>query len=825
MINETVPFGQWLKQHRRKLDLTQEELSERIGCSYIAIRKIEAGVRRPSRQVAELLADLFKVPAEERAAFMVYARGRQEGGARGEDGESAGGEQARQSSGASGGAASEQPRTSNIPARLTRLIGREEIATEIGSRLLRDEIRLLTLTGAPGIGKTSLALQVAAGLVPHFREGLFFVALAPIVEPAMVTTAIAKVFGLADSGQRPLGEALVALLRDKEMILLLDNFEQVIEAAPLVVDILERCSQVKVLVTSREPLHVRGERVFRVPPLQLPDLGRARTVETLSRSPAVALFVERAHAIEPDFELTGQNAEAVAAICVRLEGLPLAIELAAARIRTLTPQEIQARLESRLKLLSGGPRDLPARQQTLRNAIGWSYALLSDGERKLFARLGVFVGSFDLPAVEAVCNARGDLPFDVLDGLESLRNKSLLKQGDRMGGHSRFTMLEMIREYALERLGIGETSEDAVEGTEGKGEGPRVGGAEIIRRLHAEYFLVLAEGAEMQLRGPQQVDWLYRLEEEHDNLRAALRWSLERRELELALAMAGSLWKFWELHSHLSEGRKWLTAALSLPDSGRITRAKMAGRAKALFAAGRLAERQGDNSSSQPLLEESLALARKIDDKPLLALVLHNLSNLAAYHGDYATGHTLAEESLAIRSEMGDRWGMANVLHNLGFQAGAMGDYAASRAFYEQSLDISRELDDKWGIAYSLDGLGLRILDQRDYALAYSLIQEGLTLRRELDDKSGIARSLERLARIAGRGGQPVRAARLFGAAEALRQKEDIPIMPVDYPTYEKTVVEAHTQLDEAEWAKAWQEGQAMTVEDAVEYALMEWQP
>jgi predicted ATPase/transcriptional regulator with XRE-family HTH domain len=801
----TVPFGQWLQQRRKELDLTQEELAERLGCSKIAIRKLEAGARRPSRQVAGLLAALLDVPAAETNAFINFARGL--------DGQ-----------GSPESAQGPRP-PGNLPAPLTRLIGREDTVSEIGSRLLRDDVRLLTLTGPPGIGKTSLSIQVAADLLPQFRDGAYFVALAPVVETAMVTTGIAKVLGLGDSGHRPLGEALIELLSDKQLLLVLDNFEQVIEAAPAVANLLERCLQVKVLATSREPLHVRGERLFRVPPLQLPESG-AHSLEVLLQSPAVTLFVERAHAIEPDLALTQQNAEAVASICIGLEGLPLAIELAASRVTTLALQEIQARLDGRLKLLSHGPRDLPARQQALRTAIDWSYALLSDGEQKLFARLGVFVGGFTLPAVEAVCNTRGDLPFDVVDGLESLLNKSLLKQVERAHGHPRFGMLEMIREYALERLEADVNSENPAN-TPGSPQLTRTGGssdasrssAEIVRKHHAEYFLALAEGAEMQLRGPQQVEWLYRLEEEHDNLRAALRWAVERRQPHLALGMGGSLWKFWELHGHLTEGRKWLATTLSTFGAGRGSKSRRA-TAKALFAAGRLAERQGDNAAAQPLLEEGLAIARLVNDKPLIALVLHNLSNLAAYDGAYAPARTFAEESLAIRTELGDPWGRANTLHNLGFVAERMGDHAAAYSYFEQSLALSRELEDKWGVAYSLDGLGLQTLATRDYALANSLLGEGLALRRQLGDKSGIARSFERLARVAGKQGQPVRAARLFGAAEVLREKEDIPIMPVDRPAYEESVAQARTNLNEAEWQKAWREGRLMTVQQAGDYAL-----
>jgi tetratricopeptide (TPR) repeat protein len=358
-------------------------------------------------------------------------------------------------------------------------------------------------------------------------------------------------------------------------------------------------------------------------------------------------------------------------------------------------------------------------------------------------------------------------------------------------------MLEMIGEYASERL--------AARGEE-----------ERLRRLHAEYYLALAEASEQALAGASQRLWIVRLEEEHDNLRAALGWALERGEDELALGMSGSLWKFWELHGHLREGRRWLGAALSAPSLGLdMPRTH----AKALFAAGRLAERQGDNASAWVWLTESVRMAREHADKGLLALGLHNLANLATYEGDYAAARTFAEESLAIRKETGDLWGMANTLHNLGFQAEAVGEYAEAGGYFAQSLAISRELEDAWGTAYSLDALALIRLQQGDYVLANSLLEESLALRQELGDKSGIARSLERLARVAGKRGQSRRAARLYGAAGALREREDIPIMPVDRRVHEEGLAEAKAGLSEAEWSEAWGEGRHMTLEQAIEFA------
>jgi predicted ATPase/class 3 adenylate cyclase len=473
----------------------------------------------------------------------------------------------------------------NLPIQPTPLIGREKEVAEVCERLVRLEVRLVTLTGAGGTGKTRLGLQAAAELTEEFHEGVFFVSLAAIRDPQLVVSAMAGTLGVKEEGGQPLLESLKSYLAERRMLLLVDNFEQVLEAAPMVTELLSSAPNLKVLATSRTPLRLYGEHEYPVPPLALPDPGQLPSVERLTQYEAVRLFVERAQAAKADFSITNESAPAVAEICHRLDGLPLAIELAAARIKLLTVQAMLARLGNRLRLLTGGARDLPERQRTLRSTIEWSYGLLEEGEKVLFARLSAFAGGRTLEAMEAICDAGGDLAVDVLDGLTSLVDKSLLKQEEGAGGEPRFVMLETIHEFAREKL-------------------RESGEAEDIRRLHAEYFLALAEEAEPAVEGEQQPAWLDRLEEEHDNIRAALSWSLgQDRDPELALQMGAALGEFWYLRGHFSEARRWLEEALA--ESGGTP---TAAHARSLQRVSWLAFLQGDLDRAEEASEEGLGL-------------------------------------------------------------------------------------------------------------------------------------------------------------------------------------------------------------------------
>ena len=460
--------------------------------------------------------------------------------------------------------------SNNLPLQPTPLVGREREVLEVCGRLRQEEVRLLTLTGPGGTGKTRLALQAAADLLEDFEDGVFFVALATVTDPDLFLKEIAGVLGLQESGDVPLEEILKEYLGRRELLLVLDNFEQILSDAPLVGELLSATPRLKVLVTSRIPLGIYGEHEYAVPPLTVPDPRRLPDIGALSQYEAVRLFIERAGAAKAGFEITSENAPAIAEICARLDGLPLAIELAAARIKLLPPKAILTRLANRLKLLTGGAKDLPARQRTLRGAIEWSHDLLDEGERTLFARLAVFSGGRTLEAIEAVCDAEGDLPIDAFDGVSSLLDKSLLTRHEGPQEEPRFVMLETIHEYAREKLEVS-------------------GEAEETRRLHAEYFLAYAEEAEPELVGAEQIEWMDRLEAEHDNLRVALSWSVEAGEVESVLRMAGSLSLFWSVRGYSSEGRGWCEEALA-----RDAAHESPMRAKVLLGLGIMAWRQSD---------------------------------------------------------------------------------------------------------------------------------------------------------------------------------------------------------------------------------------
>jgi predicted ATPase/class 3 adenylate cyclase len=487
-----------------------------------------------------------------------------------------------------------ESRPNNLPLQPTPLIGRQREVAEVIDRVQSEEVRLLTLIGPGGMGKTRLALQAAGDLLEEFEDGVFFVALATITDPDLVPSTVAGPLGVKESAQQPLIESLKNYLQKKHLLLLVDNFEQVLDGASVVGELVAACPTLKVLATSRTPLRLYGEQEYPVPPLALPDPRVLPPLEVFTQYEAVRLFVERARSVQPNFEVTNESAPAVAEICARLDGLPLAIELAAARVRLLPPQKMLQRLGNRLKLLKGGARDLPTRQQTLRGTIDWSYDLLEEDEKTLFGRLSVFAGGRTLEAIEEICDPEGDL-VDGLERVESLLEKSLLRQEEGPKGEPRFVMLETVHEYAREKL---------VESGE----------AEEIQRAHAEYFLALAEEAAPRLRTPEDRQWLERLETEHDNLRAALSWALERGESELALRLGGALGIFWHGHGHLSEGRNWLEEALATDE-----RASAVARVKALEALFWLTYDQWDLDRAEAVAQEGLKLSNEAEPGASLA--------------------------------------------------------------------------------------------------------------------------------------------------------------------------------------------------------------
>jgi predicted ATPase len=711
--------------------------------------------------------------------------------------------------------------------------------------LQRDDVRLLTLTGPGGVGKTRLAARVAADCGDFFAGGAVFVALASIAEPGLVIATMAHRLGLGDGDGRPLQVALREHLRMQHLLLVLDNFEQVLAAAPALADLLGACPGLKLLVTSRAALHLQGEHEYPVPPLELPASEQLPAAEQLAQYAAVALFVQRARAVNPGFSLTTQNAPVVAAICRRLDGLPLAIEIAVARIKVLPPQALLARLtpesgHSLLHLLTGGAQDLPARQQTVRNAVAWSYDLLDAAEQTLFRRLAIFAGGWTLEGAEAVCALPGSPDLAVLDELSSLEGKSLVEYVELAPGQARFRYLEVIREYALERLeASGETA--------------------TLRVRHAACYRALAQEVEPALKGPDQADALARLDQEQDNLRAALRWACAGGDLEIGLQTAGALRRMWEIRGYLSEGRQWFAELLARAERGE---AQVAGstRALAVYGAGTLAYRQSDYAQASILLEESLALWRALADTRGVAAALNDLGNVAMSSGDHERARLLYLQSLDLRRELADPWGIGSVLNNLAIVAEEQHDYARAVAWYEESIAIRRELGDTSAIASGLGNLGAAAMDHGDYERAAAcfkeglalqralgdrrgtavllnhfgaltflqgryeeaavLLREGLVLSREIGDKLRIAALIETLGTVAYEQQQPHHAARLYGASEALRTASLAVLSSSDQANHDRDVAMLRTALGDEAMRANWMVGASWSLEQAIAEAL-----
>ncbi len=686
-----------------------------------------------------------------------------------------------------------------FPIVSTPLIGREAEVTAVVEQLRRDEVRLLTVTGPGGTGKTRIATQAAADLHAHFADGAYFVNLAPLTDPGLVIATIAAALGVKELPDQTAQESIIAYLQGKQALLLLDNFEQVAEAAPLIGQLVRSTAGVKVLVTSRVALRLRGMQEFPVPPLALPDRQHLPPLARLTEYEGIRLFVERAAALQPGFALTAGNAAAVVEICHRLDGLPLAIELAAARIKVLPPQAMLTRLQSRLELVASKDRDVPTRQQTLRNTIDWSYNLLNAAEQALFRRSAVFHGGRTLAAIQAVCAAPDD-DLDALDGIEALISQSLVQ---RMAGHDdepRFWMLETIHEYAREKL-------------------QESGEAADLRRRHAHYFMGLAEEAAPHLKQEDQAHWLARVDAENDNIRAAFRWARERGEAgdgeaaETGLRLAIALERFWEVRVYLREGLEQTAGVLALGQPGGALRAK------ALKVAAALADLCGDYARAHALLDESLLLWRELGDQKSLVETLHALGTVLYSQRDIEQARFYFEESLRIEQAGSYR---KTSLHSLGLVFYEQGDFAAAGALIEEALAIERAVGDTRRVALALANLGLVAYEQGDYALALARQRESLAIRQALGAKLGIAWSLEGLAIVYLGLGRAEKAARLWGASQALREALGAPVPPREQPRYQREQAMVRTQLGDAAFDRACATGRAMTSDQAVANAWEE---
>ena len=709
----------------------------------------------------------------------------------------------------------------------------------------------MTLTGAGGSGKTRLSLQVAADLLDQYFDGVWLVELAALSDPALVPQAVADVLGVKEQPGQTISQSLTETLKEKRLLLILDNCEHLVSAcASLAAALLRHCPGVHLLASSREPLNVAGEQSYRVPSLSLPDLKQAQTAQSVSQSEAVALFADRAQSVQSSFTVTDGNASAVASVCSRLDGIPLAIELASARVRSLSVEQINTRLDQRFRLLTGGSRVALPRQQTLRALIDWSYDLLTEQEKALLCRLSVFAGGWTLEAAEAVCVGEAVEDWEVLDLLTALVDKSLVVYEEGEGGEGRYRLLETVRQYAAERL-------------EERGE------AGSVQDNHLSWCVALAEEAEPFLAGLEQAIWLSRLEREHDNLRACLAWEQQvsgQLVGEPGLRLMSVLWRFWLWRGYLSEGRRQLDRAVAQASRGQEGQGDQerneasAVWTKVFNGAGVMAYSQGDYATAQNLLEKCLAAFRQMNDQHGVAVSLNNLGLVALGRGDSGKARTLYEEALSIRRQLGqqggiamallnlgtvashqgdhtrardlyeeslvvqrlarDTHGIANALNNLGNAALNQGDYAAAQGFLEESRSIYQQLGNQYGIAASLANLGNTAYYQCDYLSAGNFYEKSLTIRRQLGDRAGIADCLDGLAGVAYEQRQPRWAAWLAGAATCLREKIGSARPLLDQQSTDEMLASAAEALGEEAFAAAWNAGRAMTPDEAVEYAL-----
>jgi predicted ATPase/transcriptional regulator with XRE-family HTH domain len=873
MTDGPGPFALLLQQYRGTAGLSQEELAERAGLSKRGISDLERGRRRlPHPATVRRLADALDLDTGQRAGLLASVRRSSQPGAEATlspdhlgspspvptrlDSVPSAGPPLEDVAGAYRASqfATTNERGPALPAALTTFVGRDAELAELAD--LIETVRLLTLTGPGGVGKSRLALQLARLVQGRFQDGAVFVGLASIQDATLVMPAIAHTLGQAGGNARGISAGVTEALLYKRLLLVLDNFEQVLGAAPAIVELLEACVNLKILVTTRAPLRVQGEQEFLVPPLRLPDPARLPDPSRLSSYDAVRLFLERARSVEPHFTLTEVNAPAVAEICCRLDGLPLALELAAARSRLLSPRAMLPHLEQRLEVLIGGPRDLPARQRTLRATIAWSYNLLEPAERQLFWRLSVFVGGFSLAAAQSIAGGRrspgtgprqGDraqdppaltaLEGEVFQLLESLLAMSLVQRESQADGDERFSLLETIREFALERLA--ESGEERA-----------------LRRRHANAYLTFAERARQELFGPHQTTWLARLEAEQGNLRAAFdTWESEQKP-ELALRLLEALHWVWLVHGHLTDGRDRavrvarLAAFTNRPDleaaaldhgstvafhlgdyAGARAFAEQGvalyrglgqtHRLPSLLVDMAAAEfRQGDAAAARAHLDESLAIARQIDDMVSYSRSLNDLANLAHEQAEYALARSLYEEALALARQNDDGLGLATVINNLAVVTRDQGNELGARRLFEESVTLRRAIGDRHGLGMTLANLADLVSGMGDHNHAQVLLRESLTIEQDLGAGPGVAFVLERLASVAAAQGRARRALLLSGAAAAERASLGVAASRAAREMLDQKLAPAREALDDVAAGLAWAEGQALSRDAAVLYAL-----
>ena len=835
-MESTNSFGYWIRRQRKTLDLTQQSLAERVGCSLAEIKKIEGDERKPSRQIAERLADSLGIPANQREIFVECARGLR----------TVDQLPLAREPGVPTATRTRMPKSShhNLPVQLTSFIGRKKEIIDVIHLLER--ARLVTLIGSGGTGKTRLSIQVANELLDKYRHGVWIVELAPILDPLLIPRITALAIGLRGEPRHPVVDMLSDYLHEKKMLLLLDNCEHLIEACAEFSDLLlHACPHIRILATSREALGIAGETTYLVPSLKLPEMQNLPTVHALSQSEAVQLFIERATEKTQSFIMTDENASSIAQICYHLDGIPLAIELAAGKIRALSIQQIAQRLDDRFHLLTGGSRTELPRHQTLQAAVEWSYNLLSPKEQTLFRRLSVFVNGWTLEAAEEVCVGDGVEPYDILDLLTHLVNKSLVLVTERsQSGETRYHMLETIRQYAREKLFAS-------------------GATEIVGGHHLEFFLRFAEEAEPKLHGSEQLTWFNHLEAEHDNFRAALDWAKASGSAQEGLRLASALRLFWYVRGYWSEGRKWLTEMLTQPGAWERTLP----RAGALAMAASLATYQGDLAIGQALamesimlcrqldeegkyilafalgtlgwnligqdadsahaaLEESLAIARQIGYKYVIATSLNALGNILQQQGAHSAAQTMFEESVATSQDEGDRRYSAAPLASLGFVLYKQGDPISARSNLDQALMIAREMGDERHVVWALISLGDIEISEGHYKQAQSNYAESLAVGRKIGGKDGIAECLEALATLLVTKNYNLaenrNAAKLFGAAETLRESFNIFRESSLRISYDRIVDILSERLGKTTFETAWAQGKAMTIEQAIDLALEE---